>query len=281
MVKKKSIKNLFKSLPFWLVLIIFLFITIFPFFWMGLSSTKSLIELLSIPPTFLPKTISLHAYTKVLFDLGLVSKFLNSIYVTGLTIVLTLAISIPAAYSIARLRFRGKSVLSGSLLSGYTVAPVLLVVGVFSMFAKIGLTNSLNGLVIAYLPQTIPVSVLLLVGVFKTIPVELEEAALVDGYSRLEVMGKIAIPLAKPGIVTVTIYCFIRGWNEYLYALVFLSDPAKYTLPVGLTFLLKGYYQPWAAIMAGAVIMVIPIVVLFLFLQKYLIKGLTGGAVKE
>ena len=184
------------------------------------------------------------------------------------------------AYAIARLRFKGKAIMMRSILLVYMFPEILLIIPLFAMLAKIGFIDNLNGLILTYLAQTLPVSLYMLAAYFRTVPEEIEEAGLVDGCSRLEVITKITLPLSVPAMASVGIYTFMIAWNEFLYALVFLYDSDKFTMPLGLVRLYQSYHTSWDLVMAASVIITVPIVVLFLTFEKYLEQGLVAGGVK-
>ncbi|MFQ6054665.1 MAG: carbohydrate ABC transporter permease [Methanosarcinales archaeon] len=258
----------------------FLSIILFPFYWMILSSTKTFGELFAFPPIFLPSEITLKAYKEVIFEQNFLYYFANSLYVSLITVCLTISLSTLGAYAVARLQFKGKSFMSQTILLVYTFPPILLVIPLFAMLAKVGLTDSLNGLILAYLAQTLPVSLYMLASYFRTIPVDIEEAGIVDGCSRLEVIRYLTIPLSLPAIATVALYTFMITWNEFLFAFIFLFSPEKYTLSIGVVRLFQSYHTAWDMVMAASVIVAIPVIVMFLCFEKYLEKGLVAGGVK-
>jgi multiple sugar transport system permease protein len=263
-----------------LSLVFFFLIVLFPFYWMLISSVKNFGELFAWPPVFWPQSWNLHSYSEALFSYGFINYALNSLYITLLTVILTLIISIAGAYAIARLRFPGKSLVSNLVLLVYTLPPVLLVIPLYLIVSRVNLQDNLNGLLIAYLSQTLPVGIYMLASYFMTIPRDIEEAALVDGCSRPQVIRKVILPLATPALTVVVLYTFMIAWNEFLFTMVFLNSQEKFTLPIGLNHLFSGYHQPWDIIMAASMIITLPIIFLFLILEKYIVGGITAGAVK-
>jgi len=167
-----------------------------------------------------------------------------------------------------------------SILLVYMFPGILLIIPLFAMLAKVGFIDNLNGLILTYLAQTLPVSLYMLAAYFRTVPEEIEEAGLVDGCSRLGVITKITLPLSVPAMASVGIYTFMIAWNEFLYALVFLYDSNKFTMPLGLVKLYHSYHTSWDLVMAASVIITVPIIVLFLAFEKYLEQGLVAGGVK-
>jgi len=259
---------------------LFLVVILFPFYWMIISSMKGFSELFAYPPRFLPESFNLSAYWRVLFEQGFTQYLKNSFYVASFTAILNLILACLGAYAIARLRFKGKVMMMRSILLVYMFPGILLIIPLFTMLSKIGFIDNLNGLILTYLAQTLPVSLYMLSAYFRTIPEEIEEAGLIDGCSRLEVITKITLPLSVPAMASVGIFTFMIAWNEFLYALVFLYDSNKFTMPLGLVRLYTSYQTSWDEVMAASVIITIPIVVLFLTFEKYLQQGLTAGGVK-
>ncbi len=269
-----------KMLCWLLILGIFLFIIIFPFYWMLISSSKNFFEIASSRPVFWPEQLTLEAYKEVLFKHHFVRYFINSLFVASGSACLATAIGVIGAYALARLRFKGKTFLSRAILLVYMFPAVLLLLPLFSIMSRLHLTNSLSGLVLVYLAQTLPVSLYMLGNYFRSIPPELEEAGMVDGASRLKVIRHITLPLSLPAIATVMLYSFVIAWNEFLFAFVFLNDPDKFTLSPGLRYIYASYHTPWDKVMAASTIIALPVMLLFILFQSYLVKGLTAGGVK-
>ncbi|MFQ6125051.1 MAG: carbohydrate ABC transporter permease [Candidatus Heimdallarchaeota archaeon] len=282
-------KRVLSKLVFLLVLWGFLLVVVFPFYWMFISSVKVFADLFMVPnpaegvhPVFFPTRFDFeNTYRRALIELHFARYAVNSLIVSGISVVLTVAFGTLGAYAVARLTFKGKGFVSNAILAIYTVPGILLIIPLYVLITRAGLVNSLGGLVITYMAQTIPVALYMLAGYFKTIPVEIEEAALVDGYSRLGVIWRVTIPLSLPAIATVALYVFMITWNEFLFAFIILRDSDKYTLPIGLAHLHQMTHAGvWGQLMAGSVILTVPVIVLFLTFEKYLVQGLTGGGVK-
>ena len=259
---------------------LFLLVILFPFYWMFISSMKGFSELFAYPPKFWPESFHFKAYWQVLFEEGFVQYLQNSFYVAFLTSLLNLMLACLGAYAIARLKFKGKALMMRSILLVYMFPGILLIIPLFAMLANLGFVDNLNGLILTYLAQTLPVSLYMLAAYFRTVPAEIEEAGLVDGCNRLEVITRITLPLSVPAMASVGIYTFMIAWNEFLYALVFLYDSNKFTMPLGLVRLYSSYHTSWDLVMAASVIITLPIVILFLSFEKYLEKGLVAGGVK-
>ena len=253
--------------------------SLLPFLWLVLTSLKSQIQVEAIPPTWWPDG-SLEFYTSVLVDHRLVDYMFNSLIVAGSTTLLSLVIAIPAAYALARLNMPGKSWILGGLLS-LSMFPQIVIAGpVWRILEHIGGLNSHWGLVLPYITLTLPLAIWILATFFKELPLELEEAARVDGCSTWQTLSKVMIPLATPGIFTAAILTFIYAWNEFFFALLILTDPAQQTLPVGIALFQGEFTMPWGEIAAASVLATIPLIVLVLLFQRGIISGLSSGAVK-
>ena len=219
------------------------------------------------------------SYIELFTDYRFGRFLLNSAVVSVATVVITLLFSIPGAYAVSRLRFPGQAVLSRSILLIYMVPAIVLVIPLYAVFSQLGLRNSLIGLIIVYPATTIPVAVYMLQGYFRGLPYELEEAGLMDGLTRLGVIAKITLPLSMPAIASVSLYIFMIAWNEFLFAFMFLDSPDIFTLSRGVQSL-NSSEIPRQHLMAGAVIATVPVLVLFLWFERFLVAGLTAGSVK-
>ena len=204
---------------------------------------------------------------------------MNSAIVSVITVVLTLAFAVPGAYAVARLRFPGQAFLSRSILLIYMVPAIVLVVPLYAVFSQLGLRNSLFGLLVVYPATTIPVALYMLQGYFRGLPSELEEAGLMDGLNRVQVIMKITLPLALPALASVSLYVFMIAWNEFLFAFMFLDNLDMFTLSRGVVSL-NSSEVPRQHLMAGAVVATVPVLAIFLWFEKYLVSGLTAGSVK-
>ncbi len=276
---------------FALTLIFFLTSILFPFYWMVSSSFKSFAEIAGRQPAYIPSSLRLDAY-KELFDPNSPSfqdfgvNILNSIKVAVPTAVIAVIISTFGAYAVARLRFKGKTILLNGILLVYLFPAVLLVIPLFAMLAQIGrslgfsVQDNLPILIVTYLAQTLPVALYMLANYFRTIPDEIEQASLIDGCSRFSVIWRITLPLSIPALVSVAIYTFMIAWNEFLYALVFLNSRSMFTMPIKINAVFNSPDPRPQVVMAASTIMTIPVVILFLALERFLEEGLTAGGVK-
>ncbi|MFC5801911.1 carbohydrate ABC transporter permease [Streptomyces formicae] len=281
-------ERLFRVLR-WVVIAFLAAITIVPFYYMLLLSVKSIDALLLDPGSLWvsAKDFTLDTYRNVMTPTedggqGFTRLLLNSALVSLGTVLLTLAAAVPGAYAISRLKFFGGRQVSALFLAVYLFPATLLAVPLFVMFAKLGLSSSLLGLAIVYVAQTVPVSIYMLKNYLVTIPYSIEEAAALDGCSRLQTVRKVILPLAAPSLMATGLYVFMIAWNEFLFALLFLAaDPGKWTVSLGLAQLANGIEVSKTVLMAGSVVLTIPVVLLFFAAERLLTEGLTSGADKS
>ncbi|MBB4123758.1 carbohydrate ABC transporter permease [Martelella radicis] len=255
-------------------------VTMFPFLWMLISSFKKLSELYTVPPTWIPEAPSWANYTKVLFESNVPRYFLNSLIISAGSTAIALALAILASYGFARFKFKGKSLAISLIIVGQLLPTAAIIVPLYVVLNWLNLLNTYLGLILAYLILTLPLSVFMLISYFRGIPVELEEAAIVDGASRLGALLRITLPLSLPGVVAVIVYAFVTTWNEFIFALCFAIDSSTKTLPIGLSEFTTEFNTDWGAVMAASVIMTVPIAILFLAMQKLFVGGLTAGGTK-
>jgi ABC-type glycerol-3-phosphate transport system permease component len=260
--------------------LLLVFVCLFPFAWMGLSSIKTLSELYTVPPHWWPDAPTLGNYAKVLFESNIPRYFVNSLVISLGATGLALILAIFASYGFARFEFRGKAFWQAFVLIGQLLPTAAIIVPLFITLRVLGLVNTYWGLILVYMIITLPLSVWMLTSYFKAIPVELEEAAIIDGASRLGVLFRITLPLSVPGIVAVVVYAFVTTWNEFIFALCFATDSSVKTLPIGLAEFSTEFNTDWGAVMAASMVMTLPIALLFLTMQKFFIGGLTAGATK-
>lgn len=263
-----------------LLALIFSVIALFPFCWMALSSVKPLQELYSVPPTWLPRNFSLENYTNVLFSSNIPRYFLNSVIISLGATTISILLAALAAYGFARFKFAGRNGLQATILISQLLPTATILVPLYIILGRLGLINSYAGLILVYLINTLPLCIWMLIGYFRSIPYEIEEAALVDGASRLTILFRIVLPLAVPGIISTVVYCFVSTWNEFIFALVFATDSRVKTLPIGLAEFTSEFNTDWGAVMAASMVMTLPIVVLFFGIQRLFVGGLTAGAAK-
>jgi len=260
----------------------FLFVLLFPFYWMIITTFKPNEELLSREGNpFWVKNPTLAHLKKLLFDTAYPEWLLNTIVVSVVATFLSLFAAVLAAYAIERLRFKGSRYVGLSIFLAYLVPPSVLFIPLAAIVYKLQLFDSRLALILTYPTFLIPFATWLLMGYFKSIPLELEECALIDGASRLQILVKIILPLAVPGLISAGIFAFTLSWNEFIYALTFISSSEVKTVPVAVvTELVEGDVYHWGSLMAGALLGSLPVAVLYSFFVEYYVSGLTG-AVKE
>ena len=266
-------------------ILFFSFVILFPFYMMLVTSFKTQIALLVNPLDF---SINFGQDIKDLFKSYFVifksykfGKYIvTSTIVSVGTVIITLLFAIPAAYAVARLNFFGKTFLSTSILIIYMFPAIVLVIPLYTIFSQLGLRNSIEGLLIVYTATTLPVAIYMLQGYFKSIPKELEEAAILDKLSWFGIITKIIVPLSIPAISSVALYVFMIAWNEFLFSLMFLDNPNSFTLSRAIQYLSGDAETPRQYLMAGSVIVTLPVLFIFVYFEKYLVSGLTAGSVK-
>jgi len=253
----------------------------FPIYWMIVSSIRPERDLFKTP-TFLPETIDWQftSYQNLLELTDYPLQFMNSLVVAMAVVFITLIISVIIAYVVTRYRVPGKTLIVGSMLYAYMFPPLMLAIPLLSIFATLGLSDSLIAVILAHCTLTIPLGVWMLWGFFKVMPFDLEEAAMVDGCSRAGAFFRVVLPLSLPGIITVSIFSFLLSWTDYVFAFVLVSSDTNKTLPVGLASLIGSFDARWGELMAGATLIAIPLFLMFVFLGRYFIKGLAAGAIK-
>ncbi len=274
-----------KSTQFWIFIyaaLAMMFVyNLLPFFWMLISSFKTELEVISYPATLLPEKFTTEAYEKMWVQEGFLQYFKNSLVVSLSTAVLSSLVGIFAGYGFSRFRFRGRLVIMTAFLATQMIPGVLLVGPYFKMLALTGLYNSLTGLILAQTSITLPFSVWMMKGYMDTVPLEIDQAAEVDGAGRLQTMFLCIVPLVLPGLVATTIFAFLLSWGDLLWALCLISDQSKQTMTLGITQLVGQFRVQWSEIMAATVIASIIPATLYLLLQRYLVQGFAEAAVKE
>lgn len=252
----------------------------FPLYWMALTSLKPDREILQTIPAFLTFSPHLEAYGRLFSQTRFLTYFTNSILVAGASTLLTIAVASLAAYGITRFRFRGRETIAGTMLFTYMFAPIMIVVPFYILMRNLGLVNTHFGLVLSYTTFSLPFSMWMLRSFFQSIPIDLEEAAMIDGASRPQAVVRVVLPMALPGIIAVSIFTFVVAWNDYLFARVLIGSDELKTLPVGIQDLYESSVTDWGMIMAAGVMITIPALVFFILVQRYLIAGWGAGGVK-
>ena len=252
-----------------------------PVLWMLSSSFKPNTDIFQFPPHLIPTTFTFDAYTAIFTDPTKVRFFLNSYFVSLSVTVLTLLIGILAAFALSRYEFPFKKALNVVIISVQAVPPITLLIPYFGLIVFLGLYNSYAGLILTYLVFTLPYAIIMLTGYFNTLPRELDEAVKVDGGSSWTALWRVLVPISIPGLVSVGIYTFMIAWNEYLFALTLTKSPEMRTVPIGIQLLMGQHSYEWNQMMSMSILGSIPIMLLFLFFQRYFIGGMTAGAVKN
>lgn len=252
-----------------------------PVLWMLSSSFKSNTQIFELPPRLVTDTFSFDAYIAIFTNPETMRFFLNSYIVAGSVTILTLIVAIQAAYAFSRFEFRGKRILNVVIVSVQAVPPITLLIPYFGLMVALGLYNSYAGLILTYMVFTLPYAIIMMTGYFNTLPRELDEAVRVDGAGSMTALWRVLVPISVPGIVSVGIYTFMIAWNEYLFALTLTRTIDMRTVPIGIQLLMGQHSYEWNQIMAMSVLGSIPVLILFLFFQRYFISGLTAGSVKS
>jgi multiple sugar transport system permease protein len=253
--------------------------SLFPLYWMivsGVREEQSLFE-----PLLLPGPYSLRGYQTILSLTDFPTYYINSILVAVGTTLLTIAVVTPMAYALVRSRMPGMMLIVRAMLFAYMFPALLLAIPIYIFLVKVGWDDALSSLVLTYCSFTLPLGVWLMWGFFKNFPFEIEEAALVDGCSRLQAIYRVILPITLPGVLTVAIFSFLLAWSDFVFSLVLITSDSLKTLPYGLASMDDAYDANWGELMAGSTMIVLPLLVLFVFLGKYFIRGLSMGAVKS
>lgn len=262
-------------------IVLCLIVALFPIYWMLCTSLKSDGEIYQKIPTMIPKRFTVEAYSYLLTRQNFLSAIKNSLLVATVVSLLSIAVAYPTAYTLARTKFRGRRVLSKAVLFTYMLPTSVLYIPLYILVARLGLTNTLWGLVLIYPTFTLPYVAWILIPHVQSIPVALEEAAMMDGCSHFMIMYRIIFPLALPGIISTTIFAFAMCWGEYLYALVNLTSATVQTFPLVISSLIYGDMPPWNQLMAGAIMACIPIIIIYMLASSSLVGGATAGGVKQ
>lgn len=271
--KRKRIVVLYLPLA---ILLIFL---LFPFYWTFVTSIKPEKELYGSVVTYWPLNVTWESYRKLFVDFNFLQPMYNSFIVAIITTIITLVVSVLAAYAFSRYRFKGRKILMMLFLTNNMFPTVLLLIPIYSIMRNIGMLYTPMSLVLSYTTFTIPFSVWLMNGYLNDLPISLEEAAEVDGANKVQAFIKIILPILGPCIVATGVYIFMTSWNEYTFAVMFTNE-ANRTIPVALKNLIGQLGVQWDLLTAGGIITILPVCIMFFFVQKRLVEGLTAGAVK-
>ena len=275
-------KNPAKKVLLYITIYVLLFLFIFPIYWMFIGSLKENNVLMRVPPQLYPTFSTVENYIKILSNAKYLNYIKNSLIVASMTVAIDLALSIFAGYALSRYRFPGRKTIMTGLLSAQDFPVVVIIISLYEFFGKLKLMNTHIGLTFADVAMSLPLSVWMLKSFCDGVPKSLDEAARIDGCSRMMTLIKVVIPLMKPGMLAVGIYAFLQSWDDYLIALIIMSKTQMKTLPVGIAETFLGEFGfDYAGMMTIAVIASLPVLLLFLIFNKHMVAGLTGGAVKE
>lgn len=263
-----------------LILLPIMIFVLFPFFWVIITSFKTTPQISERTSIFWPSPFTLDQYWVLIQRTPFLTWFRNSVIVATISTVISVALASLGAYALSRLRFLGAGALTTFLLITYLLPGTLLFIPLYQTLTSLGLINSYGALLVTYPTFLLPFATWVMIGYFRSIPVELEEAAMIDGASRLYTFLRITLPLAAPALLSVTLFAFTNAWNEFLFAFVFITSESLRTLPIGLQSMVVGDILPWGQLMAASLLTAIPVVILYTYAQRFLVEGLTVGAVK-
>tara|TARA_R110000751_G_scaffold234229_3_gene335520 strand:- start:142533 stop:143375 length:843 start_codon:yes stop_codon:yes gene_type:complete len=269
-----------RSLVIFVSVSLLLVFTGFPFIWMAATAFKSSAEIFVYPPYLIPKDFTFDNVQRLFENTRFVTYFKNSVYVSTMTVILNLIIATPGAYALTRFRFFGREKIATVILFTYMFSPIMIIIPFYVLIRYLGLVNTHFALILAYTAFTLPFSLWMLRTFFQSIPLDLEEAALTDGASRLKAVFYVVLPTALPGVVATSIFTFILAWNDYIFVRILISSDELKTLSVGIADLYNSSVIDWGMIMSGCVLIIVPVVVVFSYLQKYLVAGWGTGGVK-
>jgi multiple sugar transport system permease protein len=280
--KRRSIRHehRFAHAVILVILLVVLIVSIFPYVYLLSTALRPRAEIFRYPPSWLPDTWAPQNFVNVWSVVALGRWLLNSVIVSGVSTLLTLVLAIPAGYALARLQFPGRRVFRQLLLVTQMFSPAILIIGLFRFMAAADLTDTPLSLILTYSALSVAFSTWFLEGYYRSVPLEIEEAAMVDGCSRVGALVRVILPSMGPALVAATVFAFIWAWNDFVIALTFISSPGNRTLPLGIYSFLGQYMIEWHYLMAAALIAVVPVVILFISIERWLVKGLTAGAVK-
>jgi ABC-type glycerol-3-phosphate transport system permease component len=276
MTRRSGLQRLFLGLA----VAVLLAFAAFPLLWMGLTALKPSTEIFTWPPRLLPETPTLSNIERLFKQTHFVTYFKNSVIVSSAAVILTLLLAVPGAYGLTRYRFFGREMIAATVLFTYMFAPIMIIIPFYIVMRTFGLANTHIALVLAYCAFSLPFALWMLRTFFQSIPIDLEEAAMTDGASRFRAVIHVVIPMALPGIIATGILTFILAWNDYIFARILISSDNLKTLPVGIADLYNASVIDWGMIMASGLLVIIPVVIVFSYVQKFLVAGWGSGGVK-
>ena len=265
---------------FYLGIIIICIIAVFPLYWMIIGSIQPKQNFFDYPPQLIPLNITLSNYTDIILSKPIFGWIANSLIVAIGAVIITLIFTIPAAHSLSRFKYRGKNILAFIILSAELLPSVLILIPLFMIFLRLKLYDSLFSLIIVNVGLSMPFCIWVLKGFFDTIPREIEEASRIDGCNEFQILFRIILPLSYPAIITISTLTFLTAWDEFMFSMTLISNRENWVASVGLKSFFGQLLTPWGQVMAASVFFTIPVLILFAIFQKYIISGLTGGAIK-
>jgi multiple sugar transport system permease protein len=280
--RNRNARKIRKNIVFYVILIAVLAVLVFPMIMMLSISLKETSETIGYPPTIIPRSFTLKHFADIFNEsiFPFMKYFKNSMYIALITSVLVVFLGILGGYALARLRFKGKNVMTEMFFFVYMFSGILLIVPLYKMLASIGLRNTREAVIICMIIQTLPTAIYMTRSYFETVPYELEEAGRVDGLSRMGIIFRIMTPLSIPGLISVFVYAFMIAWNDVLFASIFLDSPDKLTITIGLNSLFNTPDYIWGRMMAASLVTSLPIVIMYAFSQNLIKSGATEGGVK-
>lgn len=263
-----------------LSLLLLVLFTAFPFVWMAATAFKPAEEIFLWPPRFLPINPTLANIENLFASTNFLVYFRNSVVVSSATVLLTLCLATPGAYGLTRFRFRGREAVATTILYAYMFAPIMIIIPFYVMIRHLGIANTHLALILGYAAFCMPFALWMLRTFFQSIPMDLEEAALTDGASRWQAVAYVIMPMALPGIIATAIFTFILAWNDYIFVRILITSDELKTLPVGIADLYNSSVIDWGMIMASGMLVIVPVIIVFSYIQKYLVSGWGSGGVK-
>jgi multiple sugar transport system permease protein len=273
-------KGLLKLIPFYLALGAILIFILFPFYWTLVTALKPEADIYKVPIEYLPAVVTFHNFMVAWKNVGFSIFFHNSFIVSLVSVAIIVTCSILIGYALSRFRFRGKAAFLLLMLSTQFIPQSMLIIPLFIIFKNMHLINSLGSLIFTYITFQIPFNAIIMRGFVNNIPFALEEAAMVDGCGRIKAICLTVLPILLPGLIATGAFAFIGCWNEFLCALMFINSKALFTIPVGLNYMQGQFDVNYGALAAGSIIALIPPILMFAYVQKYLVQGLGAGSVK-